>query len=232
MKILTLGIAALAMAAAPGLAKDTHTAPALGVSELADVLASMPEGNMANGAKLHQDYWCASCHGDDGTSGSRNYPSVAGQVASYTYKTLLDYRDGRRNEGTGRAASMAATVTQLTDQELADLAAYYAAVPAPQGKGDVEPSDATLALVRTGDPDRLITPCASCHGVDGAAGIRPETPALAGISADYLERTLRAYHSGARANDTAQGMRFFAQRLTDAEMKELAAYYASLPQGE
>jgi len=230
MKILTLGFVAALTAAAPSFAKDTHTAPALHVGELADVLASMPEGDVANGAKLHQDYWCASCHGADGTASSRNYPSVAGQVATYTYKTLLDYRDGRRNEGTGRAVAMAATVTQLTDQELADLAAYYASVSAPKGTGDAAASAATLALVRTGDPDRLITPCASCHGVDGAAGIRPETPALAGLGADYLERTLRAYHSSARANDTAQGMRFFAQRLTDAEMKDLAAYYASLGQ--
>lgn len=226
MKRIILALAVLA--AGPALANDEMVKPALTLAELTETLAAMPAGDAGRGAELHQTYWCASCHGDDGLSKSRNYPSVAGQVATYTYKTLLDYRDGRRNEGTGRAAAMVASVADLTDQDLADLAAYYAAGPTPQAGTPVTASEATMTLVRHGDLQRLITPCASCHGVTGGAGIRPETPALTGMEADYIARTLREYGAGHRANDTAKGMRFFAERLTEAEIEELAAYYAGL----
>lgn len=229
MKKTAFVLAGLLATAAPAWSAEHETAAeALSLAELTEVFLAMPEGNAEHGAELHQTYWCASCHGPTGVSQSRNYPSVAGQVATYSYKTLLDYREGRRMEGNGRAVAMAASVHGLTDQDLADLAAYYAAQPLAASGAPVELSEAHMTLVRHGDPDRLITPCASCHGVDGEAGIRPETPALAGLSADYLEKTLKAYRSGHRSNDTAKGMRFFAERLTDDEIEALAAYYAGL----
>lgn len=228
MKRILLGLAAAVMTATAAAGEETHVAPAVTLAELTEIFLDMPEGDADTGADLHQTYWCASCHGPDGLSQSRNYPSVAGQIATYTYKTLLDYRDGRRMEVTGRSMAMAASVASLTDQDLADLAAYYAKADAPRKGDPVATPDEILSLVRHGDPQRLITPCASCHGVTGAAGVRPETPALAGREADYLQRTLLAYRDGARSNDTAKGMRFFAERLTDAEIAELAAYYAAI----
>lgn len=227
MKQVFLALAIVAMGTTVA-ANERPVQPALTLAELTEALSTMPVGNPGRGAELHQTYWCASCHGPSGVSQSRNFPSVSGQVATYVYKTLLDYREGRRMEGTGRSAAMAASVASLTDQDLADLAAFYADGPLPASGAPVEASDDIMTLVRHGDPQRLITPCASCHGVTGKAGIRPETPALAGLEADYLERTLREYQAGHRTNDTAKGMRFFAERLTESEMQELAAYYAGL----
>lgn len=227
----TLAFAALVLATVPAAAEGPHTAPALSLADLSEVFSTMPAGDADAGADLHQKYWCASCHGPGGHAQSRNYPSVAGQVATYTYKTLSDYRDGRRMEGTGRAKAMAASVAGLSDQDLADLAAFYARAEAPKGGGGAKVEDIPaeiVTLVRKGDPQRLITPCASCHGVTGGAGIRPETPALAGVEADYLMRTLTAYRDGSRANDTAEGMRFFARQLTDEEIRQLSAYYAAI----
>jgi len=228
MKPIVIALA-LGLTAGAATAGESAAEPALGTGELARLFAEMPPGDAENGAALHQEYWCSSCHGPSGAAQSRNYPSVAGQVESYTYKVLQDYRAHRRSEGDGRSALMVASVQKLTNQELADLAAYYASQPRPAPSGPkAKLSEATLALITKGDPQRLLTPCASCHGADGAAGVRPETPALAGLEAEYLEHTLLQYRSGARANDTAKGMRFFAQQLTEAEIKELAAYYAGL----
>lgn len=227
MKKVFLALA-LAAVGTGAVANEPQVQPTLTLAELTEALSTMPVGNPERGADLHDTYWCASCHGPSGVSQSRNFPSVSGQVATYVYKTLLDYRDGRRMEGTGRSVAMAASVVSLTDQDLADLAAFYADGPAPASGAPVEASAEIMTLVRHGDPQRLITPCASCHGVTGKAGIRPETPALAGLEADYLERTLRDYQAGHRTNDTAKGMRFFAERLTESEIEDLAAYYAGL----
>jgi cytochrome c553 len=82
--------------------------------------------------------------------------------------------------------------------------------------------------VRQGDPKRLITPCASCHGTSGQGGNR-EAPALAGQNPLYLVRTLLDYHNGVRANDSLKGMQVFAHKLTRQEVESLAAYYADLP---
>lgn len=226
MKKLALTLT-LSLAAFSAQAMEKEVKPALTTGELIDLLSAKPVGNADSGAALHQEYWCASCHGAEGVAQSRNYPSVAGQVETYVYKTLMDYRDGRRSEGTGRVDAMIVAVQDMSDQQFADLAAYYAQVSAPQGP-TAEVSDATLELVKTGDPDRLITPCASCHGVDGKAGIRPETPALAGLEPNYIAHTLRMYAQDKRANDTANGMGFFAERLTEAEITALGDYYAGL----
>lgn len=229
MKTSVIAIA-LSVVAGTALAEEGHKAPALSAGELTALFAAKPAGDAENGAVLHEQYWCSSCHGPSGVAQSRNYPSVAGQVETYVYKTLQDYREGRRMEGGGRSVAMAASVRGLSDQDLADLAAYYAAGAAPAAATPAAPSDGVHALITSGDPQRLLTPCASCHGADGKAGIRPETPALAGLEAEYLAHTLRQYRDGHRSNDTAKGMRFFAERLTEAEIAELAAYYAGLGQ--
>ncbi|MQX37794.1 c-type cytochrome [Roseospira navarrensis] len=231
LKTVTLA-GALILGGAATASEPPTAAPALTPADLMTLMKTMPAGDAARGADLHDTYWCASCHGTDGVAWSENYPSVAGQARVYVYKTLLDYRDGRRVEGDGRWESMAATVRALDDQDLADLAAYYAGavLPAPDAgtaQASAEAAPAVMTLVRHGDPSRLMTACASCHGVSGTGG-KPEVPRLAGLERAYLERTLRLFHGGVRASDTDKNMRFFADRLSDDEIAALAAYYAGL----
>jgi cytochrome c553 len=83
-------------------------------------------------------------------------------------------------------------------------------------------------LVRHGDPARLITPCASCHGAKGQGGVNG-SPALAGQNPAYFVRTLNAYHGGQRTNDAHRGMHAFAAKLSAEEMRALATFYADLP---
>ena len=166
---------------------------------------------------------------------TQNWPHLAGQRAAYTAKILLDYQDKRRLEGK-RAELMHDIAAMMTPQQIADVAAFYAAQPAPGADGTPRPqptpasSDvAAETLVRHGDKTRLITPCASCHGVVGQGG-KLEASALAGQNPLYVVRTLLDYQSGVRHNDSAKGMSAFAKKLRRSEIEALAAYYADLPQ--
>lgn len=226
-----LGPALASEAPAHGTATAAISTPT--ASELRQRLAAMPTGDVKRGEQLYTQQFCASCHGADGRAPSLNWPSIAGQRVEYGYKLLQDYRQGLRHEGE-RAAVMRDAVTGLSDRDLADLATYTAqlralampgvaaAMAGPASKVAVE------TLVRHGDPSRLLTACASCHGARGEGGDRAQ-PALAGQNPAYLVRTLLDYQSGKRANDPARSMRHFAARLSRQEIDALGAYYAGLP---
>jgi len=199
------------------------------VNEVRSTLASMPRGDVQRGKQLNQSLMCASCHGDAGTAPTRNWASLAGQRAAYTYKSLLDFQSGGRHEN-DRATLMKVAVQGISRQDMADVATYYASLPAvatPAPKLDAAAHARADRLARRGDPARLLTPCASCHGAAGQGGIN-ETPALAGQSVGSFVRTMQDYRAGKRNTDANQGMRQFAERLTMQEVRELAAYYARL----
>lgn len=183
---------------------------------------NMPSGNAEQGQKLHQTLFCSSCHGLKGEAMTGNWPSLSGQRAPYIYKQLLDYKSRLRNED-GRAEIMVTVAQFLTKQKMADLAAFYAKQPL---QGSQIPMQTAPALVRVGDPHRLITPCASCHGAHGQGGIN-ETSSLEGQPKAYLVRALENFHMGKRDNDVDHGMSQFAQDITSGEIRVLADYYAS-----
>ncbi len=228
-RLNTFASLALVLAAA----HPVHAAqPAPRTPSVADVratLAAMPRGDVRRGKELNQTLMCASCHGDDGVAPTRNWASLAGQRAAYTYKSLLDYQTGGRHENP-RATLMAVAVKDMSRQDMADVAAYYASLPAvaaPAPRLDAAAHARADRLARRGDPARLLTPCASCHGAAGQGGIN-ETPALAGQSVGSFVRTMQDYRAGRRVTDANQGMRQFAERLTAEEIRELAAYYARM----
>lgn len=199
---------------------------------LRGALAALPAGNAERGQLAQQQLFCASCHGDKGVAPTQNWPHLAGQKAAYTAKMLLDYQSRLRKENQG-AALMHDIAVMMTPQQIADVSAFYAAQPAPRDDGTPRPVGETKGLsaeqlVKKGDPARLLTPCASCHGVKGQGG-KLEASALAGQNPLYFTRTLLHYQSGVRANDTARGMSGFAKKLTRGEIDALATYYADLP---
>jgi cytochrome c553 len=203
-------------------------------STLRQTLASLPKGDASAGQQVHVQLFCASCHGAKGVAPTQNWPHLAGQKAAYTAKMLLDYQSGLRQEGK-RAELMHDIAVMMTPQQIADVSAFYAQQAAPQDDGTPRPKPQMAAkdvaasqLVRKGDPSRLLTPCASCHGVAGQGGNR-EASALAGQNPLYFVRTLLDYQSGLRANDSARGMSTFAKKLSRTEIEALATYYADLP---
>lgn len=222
--VMTLGVAHSAAASSVQPAPRTPS-----VADVRSTLASMPRGDVQRGKQLNQSLMCASCHGDDGVAPTQNWASLAGQRAAYTYKSLLDYQTGGRHENP-RATLMTVAVKGMSRQDMADVAAYYAsltAVAAPAPQLDKAAHAHAERLARRGDPTRLLTPCASCHGAAGQGGLN-ETPALAGQSVGSFVRTMQDYREGRRVTDANQGMRQFAERLTMEEIHDLAAYYARM----
>lgn len=159
---------------------------------------------------------CTMCHGALGMSRS-DAPNLAGQYPEVVIKQLLDYQSGKREN-----AIMAALAYNLSEQNIVDLAAYYASLP----KSRTAPTsyDETLpALVRVGDPMRNIAPCISCHGgVDQKLG----APWLEGMPKQYLIQQLENFKSGKRRNDGQQQMRNVARAMTVEEIDSVANFYA------
>ena len=158
---------------------------------------------------------CTACHGAQGVSGA-DTPNLAGQYSEVIYKELVDFKRGARVD-----AVMGAMVAALSDQDMLDLAHYYAYLP------HTEPDHALSqapALVRVGDPMRGIAPCASCHGrTDGKVG----APVLDGEPKTYLERQLTAFANDARRNDANAVMRGETRQMTAAEIESVTEHYAS-----
>lgn len=180
-------------------------------------LAHPTQDLIGRGATLAQR--CAICHGPTGISRA-DLPNLAGQYASVIYKELLDFRSGARTN-----AVMSPFAAPLSDQDIKDLAGYYAYLP----RLPAYHPQAQLAkphVVIYGAPMRGIAPCGSCHGsLDNKAG----SPWLEGQSEAYLKAQLQAFASGRRTNDISEQMRNIARAMTPQEIDAAAAYYASQP---
>jgi len=173
--------------------------------------------SIGRGATLAQR--CAICHGPQGVSDA-NSPNLAGQYAAVTYKELNDFKTGARVN-----AVMSPFAVNMSNQDMLDIAAYYAYLPrVPSSR--VGPNIPAPLIVRTGAPMRNIAPCGSCHGdIDNKAG----SPWLGGQSAVYIKAQLQAFASGARRNDISQQMRNIARHMTPEEIDEVARYYEAQP---
>lgn len=159
---------------------------------------------------------CTMCHGAQGMSRS-DAPNLAGQYPEVVKKQLYDYKSGKR-----ASPIMAALAQGLTEQNIADIAAYYASLP----KARTAPTtyeESLPALVRVGDPMRNIAPCISCHGgVDQKLG----APWLEGMPKDYLVQQLQRFRTGERRNDSQLQMRNMAHAMTDDEIAAVSLFYA------
>src|SRR5881392_664808 len=158
---------------------------------------------------------CIGCHGIPGykTAFPEVYhvPKIAGQQPAYLINALKAYRSGERSH-----PSMRGIAASLSDQDMADLAAYYgvtALAGTAQASGNAEGGRARAAQV-----------CAACHGPDGNRPSTPDQPILAGQYADYLAKALHDYKTGKRSNPI---MKSFAAQLTRQDMDDLAAWFSS-----
>jgi cytochrome c553 len=160
---------------------------------------------------------CTMCHGPRGVSDAAT-PNLAGQYAPAIYKQLHDFQSGARTN-----AIMGPLVENLSDQDMLDLAAYYAYLPRLRPYPEQQPAP---QIVIHGAPMRNIPPCAACHGM---IGYKVGTEWLEGESAVYLRTQLEAFASGERHNDISEQMRNVARGMTPAEIERAAAYYAGQP---
>jgi cytochrome c553 len=181
------------------------------------MLAHPSQESIGRGATLAQR--CAICHGPIGISRADS-PNLAGQYVSVIYKQLLDFRSLARTN-----AVMSPFAANLSDQDITDLADYYAYLPRLPAYHP-ERKLPTPRIVIYGAPIRGVAPCGACHGsLDNKIG----SPWLEGQSQVYLKEQLQAFASGQRTNDINQQMRNIARVMTPQEIDEAAAYYASQP---
>ncbi len=168
-------------------------------------------GNPARGKVLSQT--CLGCHGVAGYRNAYpNYevPKLWGQFPDYIVAALQEYRDGAQRTHT----TMHAQASELSDQDMADIAAYFGGTPLQRG--------ATPTSART--PPAAAAVCVACHGTDGV-GVVPQYPSLAGQHPDYIVQALREYKNGERKNPVMVAM---VAPVTEDNMWVVAEYYASL----
>jgi len=166
------------------------------------------QGDARHGKAI--SYTCLGCHGIDGYKNAYpmySVPKLEGQNPDYLAAALHGYRDGDRAHVT-----MHAQASELSDQDMLDIAAYFAGKPlTATGKAQASvPQAATL--------------CVSCHGQDGVA-IAPMYPSLAGQHQDYLVRAIDEYRKGGRKNPVMKG---FAATLKDEDVALIAQYFSRL----
>lgn len=166
---------------------------------------------------------CAACHGADGNSASAEWPKLAGQHASYLEKQLLEYQDGTRAN-----AVMQGMAASLGEEDIADLAAYYAGQSVAFGVADPDLVEMGETLYRGGDPERGITACSACHGPAGRGNMAARFPFLAGQHAEYTTAQLRMFRAGERGNDPNGMMQGAVANLTDAQIEAVASYIQGL----
>ncbi len=193
-----------ALAAGPLLAAETHA-------------AFKPD--LAKGQATAAT--CQACHMADGTRGLPANPILQGQHPEYLVKQLTEFKAGKRKN-----AIMAGFAATLSEDDMKNVAAFYAS---KQAKPGFAKNKDTVALgeqiYRGGIAAKQVPACAGCHSPNGA-GIPAQYPRLAGQHGDYTEAQLTAFRSGARGN-SAQ-MMTIAAKLSDVELKAVSDYIAGL----
>ncbi|WP_372972652.1 c-type cytochrome [Marinobacter sp.] len=174
---------------------------------------------------------CVACHQADGTGKNNpdgeSWPQLAGLDAAYIAKQLNDYKSGQRENGT-----MKPFANMLSEQQIADVAAYYSELAPEQGQGGEDADEATLArgemLAQRGDWSDYIVSCKSCHGPDNQ-GAGEVFPGIAGQHAGYIEAQLKAWQEGTRKNDPQDLMGTIARRMSDEDIRAVAAWLSTQP---
>jgi len=192
-------------------------------------LGACPAANAAGSADAGKakSTACTACHGQNGISQNPDWPSLAGQNERYLVRQLHAFQNGARQN-----VLMTPQTGGLSDQDIQDLAAYYAAQSAPLGVGNPDTVDQGQLLYRGGEMSKEISSCMACHGPTGHGNEPAGYPRLAGQHAAYLVSQLKAYASGERKSDPNQMMRNIASRLSQDEMQAVASYVQGLrPQG-
>jgi cytochrome c553 len=171
---------------------------------------------------------CAACHGPDGNSPIPANPSIAGQHPEYVYKQLVNFKSEGGKPAERPSPVMTAMMANLSKEDMANVAAYFASKEAkPREARNAELVKIGQTIYRGGVISRGVAACASCHGANGA-GIPAQFPRVGGQHAQYTSDQLKAFRTGARANDPNAMMRTIATKLTDREIDGLAQYIQGL----
>ncbi len=196
-------------------------------SGIAFAAEPVPKADPAKGQQTATQA-CAACHGATGQSPIPANPHLAGQIAEYTTKQLMNFKAADGKQAARPNPVMAGMVAGLTPEDMRNLSAYYAAQPPNVGVArNPETVGLGQQIFRGGVASQGIPACSGCHGTSGG-GIPALYPRLAGQHPEYLELQMRAWRSGERANDAGKVMRTIAAKMSDAQIKAVSDYIAGL----
>ncbi|MCW8346668.1 MULTISPECIES: c-type cytochrome [Vibrio] len=186
------------------------------------------EGNIEAGKA--KSLTCVACHGTDGNSQLTMYPKIAGQHAKYIEKQLKDLKLGMTSAGKqGRYDPvMGGMAMPLSEEDMADLAAYYASMPISANSTPENVVEQGKTLYTAGDAERGITACIACHGPRGNGTELSGFPKISGQHAEYIQAQLEKFRSGDRNNDMNAMMRDIAKKLNDEDITTLSKYVGGL----
>lgn len=217
---LLLSCLLLGTFAAPALAAESAAPAAASAPAAAAPKAAPAKPDLAKGQAIATSV-CVACHAVDGSRGQAAYPILEGQHAAYLVKQLVEFKSGKREN-----AIMTGMASALSEEDMKNVAAFYASKKAPPGFARSKDLVAVAEpLFRGGAANRNIPACAGCHSPNGA-GIPVQYPRLGGQHAEYIDAQLVAFRSGARHNNA--DMLGVAKYLTDHEIKALADFIAGL----
>lgn len=185
-----------------------------GYVSLVSAAGNPTEGQEKSGA-------CGGCHGMDGNGSAPIFPKLAGQHQAYLEKQLEEFKSKKREEPT-----MNAMTETLTEQDIHDIAAFYATQ-----KVSIETGDRNALgekIYRSGNAETGVPACSACHGPNGSGNPQAHFPLIHGQFAAYVEKALNDFKSGARGNDATGIMRSAASKLSEDEINAVADYVSTL----
>ncbi|HDS1733571.1 c-type cytochrome [Pseudomonas sp. BP8] len=167
---------------------------------------------------------CGACHNPDGNSLAPNFPKLAGQGERYLEKQLHDIKSGKRT-----VLEMTGMLEPFNEQDLADIAAYFASQKGSVGAADPKLVERGRALFNGGDLEKGMPACTGCHSPNGAGIALAGFPHLSGQHATYITKQLTDFREGERTNDgDAMTMRTIAGKLSNKDIEALASYIQGL----
>lgn len=166
---------------------------------------------------------CVACHGADGNSSNPEWPSIAGQHPDYILKQLQAFKAGERQN-----PLMSPIATMLSEEDMADLAAYYSTQTRTGLEADPAQVELGERLYRGGDLETNLAACSGCHGPRGLGNPTAAYPAIQGQHSTYIAAQLRAFRAGTRQTDPNGMMRDVARTMSDEQIDAVAAYVQGL----
>jgi len=207
-------------------AKSTSSAAATPTPTATPTSATEPllPGDAERG--LAKSSTCVACHGTDGNSIIPDYPKIAGQNESYIIESLHEFKEGPGGERDNPI--MFGMVANLSEQDMLDLASYYASQKVTLGEVDPALVELGQSIYRGGNIEAGVPACIACHGPRGEGNTLARFPALSGQNAAYVEAQLHAFRSGTRKGGVNDMMTQVVARMSEDEIKAVASYVSGL----
>ncbi|MGB0205630.1 MAG: c-type cytochrome [Neptuniibacter sp.] len=166
---------------------------------------------------------CGACHGADGNSPAAMFPKLAGQNEAYLVKQMNDIKSGARP-----VVEMTGLLDAMSDQDIADIAAYFAKQAGTVGHAAKDLVEQGQKIYRGGIAKKGVAACTACHTPTGEGMAQAGFPAIGGQHAAYTEKQLKMFRNGERNNDPQGMMQDIAAKLSDAEIKAVSSYIQGL----